>query len=68
MTSSKEAIGNRLEKLFLKHRLVFWYDPKREFEDMFEELELSGIGQGLVRIAVGLEDVTDIIEDLHFER
>ena len=43
MTSNKEALGNRLEKLFLKHRLVFWYDPKREFEDMLEELELSGV-------------------------
>ena len=32
-----------------------------------EDLALSGIGQGLVRIAVGLEDVEDIIEDMRFQ-
>jgi O-succinylhomoserine sulfhydrylase len=31
-----------------------------------EELKLAGIGQGLLRIAVGLEDIEDIKEDLHF--
>ena len=30
-----------------------------------EEREAHGIGEGLVRISVGLEDVSDLLEDLH---
>lgn len=30
-----------------------------------EEREAHGIGEGLVRISVGLEDVSDLMEDLH---
>ena len=29
-----------------------------------QQLEASGIGEGMIRLSVGLEDVDDLIEDL----
>ena len=36
-------ISQALNKLFEKHRIVFWYDVKNELRDDFEGLNLSGI-------------------------
>ena len=36
-------IGRALEKLFEKHRIVFWYDAKQELRDDFEALQLPGV-------------------------
>jgi len=36
-------IGQALGKLFERHRIVFWYDAKKELRGEFEALELSGI-------------------------
>ncbi len=36
-------IAQALTKLFDRHRIVFWYDTKRELRDDFETLSLPGI-------------------------
>ena len=36
-------IAQALNKLFDRHRIVFWYDAKQELRDDFEALELPGI-------------------------
>ena len=36
-------IAKALERLFAKHRIVFWYDVKKELRQEFEALELNGI-------------------------
>ena len=36
-------IKNRLNELFKNHRLIFWYDGEREYEDVVKELELDGV-------------------------
>lgn len=36
-------IERALEKLFDKHRIVFWYDTKQELRDDFEALQLPGV-------------------------
>lgn len=36
-------IQTALIKLFDRHRIIFWYDAKRELRDDFEELSLPGI-------------------------
>lgn len=36
-------IESALNKLFDRHRIVFWYDAKRELRDDFEALSLPGI-------------------------
>ena len=36
-------IHNALERLFAKHRIVFWYDSKQELRSEFEALALAGI-------------------------
>jgi uncharacterized protein (TIGR02687 family) len=33
---------NKRDKVEQKRQLVFWYDPKREFEDVFEALPVGG--------------------------
>ncbi|MBV7434869.1 BREX-1 system phosphatase PglZ type A [Cardiobacteriaceae bacterium TAE3-ERU3] len=38
-----QQIANTLTKLFNRHRIVFWYDEKRELRDAFEVLDLVGI-------------------------
>ena len=38
-----EKVQSALEKLFLQHRLVFWYDDKEEMHDLFEHLSLPGV-------------------------
>jgi uncharacterized protein (TIGR02687 family) len=37
-----ENIKNALAKIFKKHRIVFWYDVKKELRREFEALELVG--------------------------
>lgn len=32
-----------LERLFAKHRIVFWYDDKQELREDFEGFELDGV-------------------------
>lgn len=41
MTENK--IAQALERLFDKHRIVFWYDSKHELRDDFDSLSLTGI-------------------------
>jgi uncharacterized protein (TIGR02687 family) len=36
-------ISNALERLFTKHRIVFWYDDKKELRNDFESLELENV-------------------------
>jgi uncharacterized protein (TIGR02687 family) len=36
-------IGQALLKIFERHRIVFWYDAKRELRDDFEALVLPGV-------------------------
>ncbi len=38
-----ERIAQALTKLFDRHRIVFWYDTKRELRDDFEGLQLPGV-------------------------
>ncbi|MBI9030469.1 BREX-1 system phosphatase PglZ type A [bacterium] len=37
----KEKILRALEREFANHRIVFWYDEKKEFPELFEELEIE---------------------------
>ncbi len=39
----ENRIAQALTKLFERHRIVFWYDAKRELRDDFEELQLPGV-------------------------
>lgn len=36
-------IEEALNKLFQKYRIIFWYDAKQEFSEMFSDLDLPGI-------------------------
>jgi uncharacterized protein (TIGR02687 family) len=38
-----DRIAKGLEAQFDKHRIVFWYDPEREFRQAFEALTLEGV-------------------------
>ena len=38
-----EKIKVALEKLFLQHRLVFWYDDEGGMKDIYEKLVLDGV-------------------------
>ncbi len=38
-----DKIGESLEKLFEKHRLVFWYDAEGAMRERYEALELDGV-------------------------
>lgn len=38
-----ERIKNSLEKLFQKHRIIFWYDGKAEMQEIFEELQIDNV-------------------------
>jgi uncharacterized protein (TIGR02687 family) len=38
-----DRIAQALTKLFERHRIVFWYDAKRELRQEFEDLALPGI-------------------------
>jgi uncharacterized protein (TIGR02687 family) len=40
---TENRIQQALIKLFDRHRIVFWYDDKHEFRDVFESLEMDGI-------------------------
>ena len=38
-----DRIAKGLQAQFDKHRIVFWYDPAREFREAFEGVELDGV-------------------------
>ena len=38
-----DSIAQALNKLFNRHRIVFWYDDKQELRDEFEALSLPGV-------------------------
>ena len=38
-----DNILNALNRLFEKHRIVFWYDAKQELRQEFEDLLLPGV-------------------------
>lgn len=38
----KDRISQALANIFKKHRIIFWYDAKKELRGEFEALELSG--------------------------
>lgn len=38
-----DRIANALQKLFERHRIIFWYDAKQELRDDFEAVTLPGI-------------------------
>lgn len=38
-----DRIAQALQKLFHRHRIVFWYDTKQELRENFEALQLDGI-------------------------
>jgi len=38
-----DRIAQALTKLFDRHRIIFWYDAKKELRNDFEALELAGI-------------------------
>lgn len=40
---SDERIQRGLEALFDEHRVVFWYDDRKELRDAFEEVALDGV-------------------------
>ena len=42
---TESHIAQALSKLFDRHRIVFWYDPDREYRDNFEALSLSKIAE-----------------------
>ncbi|NTV46494.1 MAG: BREX-1 system phosphatase PglZ type A, partial [Chlorobiales bacterium] len=39
----KDRITQALTKLFDRHRIVFWYDTKKELRNDFDELSMSGV-------------------------
>ena len=39
----ESRIAQALNRLFERHRIVFWYDTKQELRNDFEALELAGI-------------------------
>ena len=38
-----ESILQGLKSQFQMHRIVFWYDAKKEMREQFDNLELDGI-------------------------
>lgn len=38
-----ERIAKGLQAQFEKHRIVFWYDPNREFRTAFDDVQLDGV-------------------------
>jgi len=38
-----DRVGNALSLLFERHRIVLWYDARRELRDEYEALELPDI-------------------------
>lgn len=43
MTQLENRIAQALTKLFDRHRIIFWYDAKKELRADFEALQLAGI-------------------------
>ena len=41
-------IEEALSKLFVKHRIIFWYDENEELKEEFETLALEGIEKVVV--------------------
>ncbi|MBP6870991.1 MAG: BREX-1 system phosphatase PglZ type A [Bacteroidales bacterium] len=42
------SINKSLQKLFLSHRIIFWYDEKQDFADHFRDMEIPEIEKILV--------------------
>lgn len=40
---TENSIQKALTRLFERQRIVFWYDDKKEFREVFESLEMNGI-------------------------
>ena len=40
---TEHRINQALNRLFDKHRIIFWYDVKKELRADFESLELDGV-------------------------
>lgn len=40
---TENRIHQALSRLFAKHRIVFWYDEKKELRDAFDALSLDGV-------------------------
>ncbi len=61
-----EQIKNTLEKIYQSHRIVFWYDAEKEFDDILESigvddvsvLRLDGFGSLELKIRLEQEDPT----------
>jgi uncharacterized protein (TIGR02687 family) len=43
MTAMHDRIRAGLERLFQQHRVVFWYDAKRELREAYESVALDGV-------------------------
>ena len=41
-------VQSAIEKLFIQHRLVFWYDEKAELTDLFNSIQLPGVEKVLI--------------------
>jgi uncharacterized protein (TIGR02687 family) len=41
-------IEEALHKLFAKHRIIFWYDEKKELQEQFNELAIEGVEKRVV--------------------
>jgi len=42
-------IEEALSKLFIKHRIIFWYDENEELREHFDELDMDGIEKVVVQ-------------------
>ena len=40
---TENRIQKALTRLFERQRIVFWYDDKQEFREVFTSLEMNGI-------------------------
>jgi len=40
---TENRIQQALERLFAKHRVIFWYDDKQELRDEFDALSIAGV-------------------------
>ena len=52
-----ESILQGLKSQFQKHRIVFWYDAKKEMREQFDNLELDGIE----KIEINNEDLNKFL-------
>jgi uncharacterized protein (TIGR02687 family) len=48
MFTINSKVQSALEKLFLHHRLVFWYDEKGEMTDLFNSLQIPNVEKVII--------------------